>query len=1721
MTTSTQSDHPGRAHQRGVSLALFAILALGAAFRLYNVNWDKGTYHIHPDERSTTMVLARLQWPGNVDQYLNCRFALAADCSEFPIQWLDGLKEYLNTSHSLLNARNVDMVYFYGTFPLYLTKFVATVGDVVLLEQAQLSPDPAAYLASHARLTDYNQIHLVGRVLSALFDLGTVLLLFFLARRLFDWRVGLASAFLLAVAVLSIQTSHYFAVDTFLSFFVALTIWFTLDVAEGKGWRSYLGLGASMGLTLACKVSVFLLAVVVALGAWVWVRRQVLAGHLPGRTLLRAASGLIGAAVVAVAVFRVAQPYAWAGPNYAGWDSVPAPWNERLLVFQKIPEPIRAVLMPNPQWIADLVSAGAQQTGEADLPWGRQWTERTPWLFPLDNMVVWGLGVPLGVAAWAGVGLVILLLVRLWRRRVDLKRSGEEGQGGGWESGLQNWDLLLIPLAWVVLLFVWQGMQFVKSVRYFLPIYPFLAMFAAFLAIRAWDWARGRHLAARAGAGLLAGVILAGTLAWAWAFIQIYREPVTRVQATRWMYENIETGATLKTLTPDGQAGQLQIALPATQVYTADGEWQSTVFTPPQDLIATEVVMNNLTGLTGPSEGRFEVQIADADSPEVLADAQIEATFGGDGGKVHVVDIPDVALEGEHRYLLLTRPLSGAPLVSAGAAIANELFDDPLPFNMDGRVAFGSGPYRGLDLKLYDEDTPEKLEELLDTLDETDYISMSSGRLWQSIPRLPMRYPVTTRYYELLFAGELGFEKVAEFHSYPRLFGIEFNDTLAEEQFTVYDHPKVLIYHKTADYDRAKVEALLTEGIDWDNIAHWLNPRDVPAWKRTHQQQNDLMLTPAQQQIQEQGGTWASIFNVNSLANRWPTLSWLVLIAGVGLAALPLTLAVLRWLPDRGYILARPVGILLLAWLSWILTNLTPLHYSRGTILLALGLVALVSLGSLGFRGQRRRLAELWRNRKGLVLVNEGLFLGFFVLFWLIRWGNPDLWHPWMGGEKPMDFAYLNAVIKSTEFPPYDPWFAGGYLNYYYFGQVMVGTLIKLIGIVPAVAYNLVIPTWFAMTAMGAFSVTYNLVAKGSDGPTGLRRLAKPLLFGLVGALFVAVLGNLAELHLVLLKASEGVLQSFQSTIPGLVGAVRAIVGAGEVLFGGKALPISINEWYWNASRAIPAPPAESVITEFPFFTFLYADLHAHLIALPLTFLSLALAVAVVKGVERNGDDEGGGAGKLLRKVAPLLLWALIIGAMRTTNTWDVPPHLIVVFGALVIAEFTRRGRLTWGLAGSVAWQLGLVLVLSWWVLYWPFWASYGSYYNSIALWNGTRTVLWAYLVVHGLFLFAIVSCLLARVIGERRRVPLLHRLELTLRYWKEPDRLRRAARIAGVEGLPVNPLIWVGLALLALLEIAFLVPGLVGFTRPDAELAANGAYAYRGLAVFALGLPIAILGLLLLFRRDGRGPHLSPGERLWAYLVLLGLAMSLGVEVIVLQGDIGRMNTVFKFYLQVWLMWGVAAAVGLAWLLPRVRRWRVGRGPWLGALGVLVFLAALYPPLAAAAKVDDRFDPTLGGGLDGWAYMETASYGDPIGQQYDLKWDLDAIQWMLDNVVGSPVILEGQTPEYRWGARYSINTGLPTVLGWNWHQRQQRAAADDQVVWTRANDVATIYNTPAVDVAMSLLRQYGVRYVIVGPLERAYYDPKGLDKFEQMATTGLLQTDFQNEGVTIYEVAP
>jgi uncharacterized membrane protein len=148
--------------------------------------------------------------------------------------------------------------------------------------------------------------------------------------------------------------------------------------------------------------------------------------------------------------------------------------------------------------------------------------------------------------------------------------------------------------------------------------------------------------------------------------------------------------------------------------------------------------------------------------------------------------------------------------------------------------------------------------------------------------------------------------------------------------------------------------------------------------------------------------------------------------------------------------------------------------------------------------------------------------------------------------------------------------------------------------------------------------------------------------------------------------------------------------------------------------------------------------------------------------------------------------------------------------------------------------------------------------------------------------------------------------------------------------------------------------------------------------------------------------------------------------------------------------------------------------------------------------------------------YMAYATYWD--GQEMDLSQDYRAIRWLQDNVTASPVIVEGHAPEYRWGTRYTIYTGLPSVIGWNWHQRQQRTLTPDVWVWGRVNEVNDFYNTADIQQARDFIEKYDARYIIVGQMERNYYPPGGLLKFETYEGR-LWRTVYRDADTVIYEV--
>jgi YYY domain-containing protein len=718
------------------------------------------------------------------------------------------------------------------------------------------------------------------------------------------------------------------------------------------------------------------------------------------------------------------------------------------------------------------------------------------------------------------------------------------------------------------------------------------------------------------------------------------------------------------------------------------------------------------------------------------------------------------------------------------------------------------------------------------------------------------------------------------------------------------------------------------------------------------------------------------------------------------------------------------------------------------------------------------------------------LFLAFFTFGVLLRLGNPDLWHPWKGGEKPMDFSYFNAVLKSTSFPPYDPWFAGGYINYYYYGFVLTGVLVKWLGIVPSIAINLILPTIFSLIAMGAFSIGWNLFDKNGarrfpdgNGKFGQSFLKKSAFIpAIAAALGMAVLGNLGTLRMILhgyqkLVAPEGTITD--------AGFLTSLVWTGQgfvqALLGAK-LPFSLADWYWIPSRVVPPAAGEvEVITEFPFFTVLYADPHAHLFALPLTLLAIAWAVSVVLGRAWRATHPRITPNANLKIGLGFLIGGLTIGALRPTNTWDLPTYLalgVVALGytigryycpdpnkAGLLSNLSQRSNWILVAAGSIGLLVGLAFIL-----FQPYSHWYVQGYSTIELWRGSRTPIWSYLTHWGVFLFVIASW-----------------MAWETRDWMASTPLSALRKLKSYRDLILGGL------------IAFLV--------------LIGGMTLFGVHIAWLVLLLATWMGVLIFR-----PGSSDAKRVVLFLAGTGLILTLMVELVVLRGDVGRMNTVFKFYLQGWTLLAISAAASLGWIISSLYQWNHGwRLFWRALLVLLLLSAALYPLLGGVAKIKDRMEPEAPRSLDGMAYMNYATYHD-LNTVMDLSQDYRAIRWIQENITGTPVIVEANLSEYRWGTRYTIYTGLPNVIGWNWHQRQQRALAPANLVWDRVTEVNEFYLTPHVEEVQAFLEKYGVRYIILGQLERAAYPGPGLEKFESLDGT-LWTAVYRDQETVIYEV--
>jgi len=840
-----------------------------------------------------------------------------------------------------------------------------------------------------------------------------------------------------------------------------------------------------------------------------------------------------------------------------------------------------------------------------------------------------------------------------------------------------------------------------------------------------------------------------------------------------------------------------------------------------------------------------------------------------------------------------------------------------------------------------------------------------------------------------------------------------------------------------------------------------------------------------------------------------PFITWWAAIQIFGLAALPLTQRVFAWLPDRGYAFAKAMGLLLVAYMLWFGASAGILTNTSGGIFLALLLVAGISVWVGVWRG--RFLADLrwlWRENKAQVLAVELLFLLAFAGWALIRAYTPEKILP-AGGEKFMEIAFLNGVLNSPHFPPLDPWMAGYGISYYYFGYVMMAVMTRFSGVAATISFDLYDALTFALTAVTAYGVVYNLVATAGTGgrentaggrtnTAGGRTNIPAVAAGLLASLMVTILGNL-----------EGLLEGLYST--GLLPAafwewinIPDLLGVPQ---NGSFYPDE-GWWWWRASRVLhdldlsSQPVLFQPIDEFPFFSFLLGDNHPHKMALPFVLLVVGLAFnLLMRQISPPRQEEDAptldGSSQTWAKWVKAqrgafglyLFYALALGSLLFLNTWDFPICLGLVLFAYTGGRVLTGERLDWRMLGQAA-ALGAGLASGAALLYIFFFLSFSSQAGGVLPYVFLPTRLAQYLVMFGPFIFILGFF----TIGAAWRINHGRFLLSVVRAW------------GWICGLCFG--LWLALLLAATLVISgggmesssYIQTFLQGMNLQEGMARALMARITDPWLFLVLSGLLAVMAASILPRRERRtledqptrsgdnvnmpGPAPQPDAPATLFAMLAafaGLALTLVVEFVYLRDNFGmRMNTIFKFYYQGWVMMAVASAYGAWWVMRYSGR--LARIIFSAGAALLIGAGMVYPIMGIYRRVEEFSRPP---NLDAAATF-SGFYNHPWAEHPD---DWAAIQWLLQNGRlpdgGVPRILEAGSGGYENAGRISAFTGYPTILGWTNHEGQWRG--DYEEITRRTPVIRTIFTTADANTALDLLQEWQVRYVIIGDTERAY----------------------------------
>ncbi|MCI0774877.1 MAG: hypothetical protein J4O05_01440 [Chloroflexi bacterium] len=785
-------------------------------------------------------------------------------------------------------------------------------------------------------------------------------------------------------------------------------------------------------------------------------------------------------------------------------------------------------------------------------------------------------------------------------------------------------------------------------------------------------------------------------------------------------------------------------------------------------------------------------------------------------------------------------------------------------------------------------------------------------------------------------------------------------------------------------------------------------------------------------------------------------IATLLTVELIGLAAFPIVARAFPVLADRGWAISKPVGMLLVATAVWLasytrLVPNTPLTW--WVFLIVLGFGSSWVLGS-DWKRLRKTLVRRWR----IIVTIELIFLAFFLMFLSMRAFDPAA----AGTEKPMDLMMLTAVTSAEYAPPEDLWLAGEPIAYYYFGYWIYGGVNAMAGTGPAVAFNVGIALVAGMAASVAAALVTTLVWR--DGAS--TKVA--LLAGGVSSFLLLLVSNLSGLWTLLditRVAPDWLLNWYNGDNYDRVD--RIVTWRPDDFW-----------WWWESSRIIntfgeTGNELDRTIQEYPFFSFLLGDFHPHLMSIP--FLLTGITILTALFIAHRSISFGA----LRRNIPAALIAAVVIGSSGFINFWDVGLLLMLSTGLVIAGWVLTRGP---GLKTLIQAALPLgALWIAGILIYAPF---YFGTAESQVQWPPIAPVKYGTRPVHFLsvwLLLMIVVAPIAIALANKYTTIVFERL----RGQKSP-------------GQPDRQLIWrpAWITGLALVVVPWLVWAATHLAFNDN---ARPADVISRLPVTGLLGVISVVLIAVTLSRARRGA--DDGAHYVLLLGALAIYLLFAAELFFVHDLFGdRMNTVFKFYYQAWILLSIVGGFG-TYIWWRDHPALAGRAVWISRTGIavlaVVVVSSVYFPVASA--VTKTVGSGLGPNLDSLSFLEARDQEerDVIEKIREMAGADDVLVEAVDEFGGS----------YTDYARIAGATGVPTILGWLGHERQWHGT--DESFADRQGDVETIYTTDDEQELRDLIDKYSLTLVVVGPRETSTYGNIDMSMFDTLGDRIIELGDF------------